>query len=368
MLNRKYGKKFAMKILMLVNWKIEYCEETPSDKQPPDYYVKGEPYWFYRYFKEVVEVDVIDIRSLPAIEKFEKNKLHFYIVQTVRAISKIGKYDLVVSHGMQSGVALSLWRRLFKTKTKHLAFDIGSFNSSADSGFALKLMQFASKSLDGIIYHTSSQIAYYKRFFPWIVDKSHFIRFGTDLNFFNHDELKKSIDADSYILCVGYSKRDWKTLINAYREIHTEIKLRMVGKVNSEYSSIAGVEQIPFLPIKDLINQIYNAKFCVLPLEYFNYSYGQMTLLQQMALGKCVLVAKVPSIVDYVEDNMTAIMYKPGDVIDCQTKLKNLLDNDYLREKISKQGNDYLRLRCNEKVMAHEIENYLNLLKRGDRI
>ena len=40
-----------MKILMLVNWKIEYCEEKPADKQPPDYKVEGKDYWFYRYFK-----------------------------------------------------------------------------------------------------------------------------------------------------------------------------------------------------------------------------------------------------------------------------------------------------------------------------
>lgn len=31
-----------MKILMLVNWKIEYCKEKPADKQPPDYKVEGE--------------------------------------------------------------------------------------------------------------------------------------------------------------------------------------------------------------------------------------------------------------------------------------------------------------------------------------
>lgn len=35
-----------MKILMLVNWKVLSCKETPNDKQPPDYRVEGEPYWF----------------------------------------------------------------------------------------------------------------------------------------------------------------------------------------------------------------------------------------------------------------------------------------------------------------------------------
>ena len=31
-----------MKILMLVNWKVLSCKETPNDKQPPDYRVEGE--------------------------------------------------------------------------------------------------------------------------------------------------------------------------------------------------------------------------------------------------------------------------------------------------------------------------------------
>ena len=97
-----------MKILMLVNWKIEYCEEKPADKQPPDYKVEGKDYWFYRYFKNKPEVDVIDIRSFPWLESFERNKLHFYIWQAIRAIPKLNQYDLIVSHGMPSAILISL--------------------------------------------------------------------------------------------------------------------------------------------------------------------------------------------------------------------------------------------------------------------
>ena len=62
-----------MKILMLVNWKVAFGNQVPEHKQPPDYYVYGEDYWFYRYFREKPEVDVIDISSFPQLEKFEKN-------------------------------------------------------------------------------------------------------------------------------------------------------------------------------------------------------------------------------------------------------------------------------------------------------
>lgn len=354
-----------MKILMLVNWKIQYCNQKPIDKQPPDYYVKGEPYWFYRYFKQQPEVDVIDVSSFPWLENFEKNKIRFFLWQTIRAIPKMGKYDLIVSHGMQSGVVLSLWRRLFKTKAKHIVFDIGSFNSASESGFALKLMQFASKSIDGVIYHTNSQIKYYQKFFPWIVDKSRFIRFGTDLEFFDPADLKESNDKDKYIICVGYSKRDWDTVVKAYEKLKTDINLRLVGHVEDKYKGIPGVEQVSFVPIKELISQIYNASFTVLPLESFNYSYGQMTLMQQMALGKCVVAGKVPSLVDYIEDGKTAVMYEPKNVDDLATKMRLVLSDKYLNESIALNGYRFLKRECNEKIMAIDIEKLFS--RFGDR-
>lgn len=259
-----------MKILMLVNWKIEYCNSVPKSKQPPDYCVKGEDYWFYRYFKNKPEVDVIDISSFSALENFEKNKLHFYIHQGLKAVPRLDKYDLVVSHGMPSAVIVALWQHLFKKKVKHIVFDIGCFNSAAESGSIMKIMQYVSKSIDGIIYHTKCQKEYYEKYYPRLANKSEFIRFGTDLEFFDSGSLKKSNDYGKYIVCIGASRRDWDTLIKAYKLLDTDLELRIIGHTDEKYNGIDGVKQIPFIPVTDMINQIYNARLCVLPLEAFN--------------------------------------------------------------------------------------------------
>lgn len=346
-----------MKILMLVNWKIRYCEDVPADKQPPDYCAKGQPYWFFRYFKEQPDVDVVDNSSFPWLENFEKEKLRFYIWQTLKVLPRLHRYDLIVSHGAQSGVVLSLIRRFFKTKAKHILFDIGSFNSAAERGFALKLMQFSSSSIDGLIYHTSKQQEYYERCFPWLVDRSRFIRFGTDMEFFDPAKLEKAEDYGTYIICVGASKRDWDTLIQAYRMLDTKLKLRMVGCVQAHLRGIDGVEQIGHIPIRDLIGQIHNAAFAVLPLEQYCYSYGQMTLMQQMALGKCVIAARVNSLVDYVDEE-TAVLYEPKDAADLAGKLKRVMEDVSLRERTAQRGQHYLRTFCNEVVMAGEIESF----------
>lgn len=361
-----------IKILMLVNWKIEYAPQIPEGKQPPDYYVQGQPYWFFRYFKEPVSVDVMDIRSIPPLENFEKTKLRFYVWQTLRAIPKLGNYDLILSHGAQSGVVLSLWRRLFKGKAKHILFDIGAFNSAAERGGALRLMQCASHSLDGVIYHTSNQKEYYKKCFPWILDKAQFIPFGTDSIYFARDTKGKN-ELQNYIICVGYQKRDWDTLVQAYacfadklsREGKNMPELRLVGKAEYDNRDTvklpegAKITAIPFIPLEELIQDIQNALFGVLPLENFNYSFGQMTLLQQMALGKAVITANVPSMVDYVTDGKNGLLYEVGNKQELCDRMLQLYDNEKLREQLSQEASDYVKCQYNEQKMAVQIEGYI---------
>lgn len=353
-----------MKILMLVNWKIEYCNSVPKSKQPPDYCIKGEDYWFYRYFKNKPDVDVIDISSFPALENFEKNKLHFYIHQGLKAVPRLDKYDLVVSHGMPSAVIVALWQHLFKKRVKHIVFDIGCFNSAAESGRIMKIMQKISKSIDGIIYHTKCQKEYYEKYYPWLANKSEFIRFGTDLEFFDNGSLKKSNDYGKYIVCIGASRRDWDTLIKAYKLLDTDLELRIIGHTDEKYNGIKGVKQISFIPVTDMINQIYNSRLCVLPLESFNYSYGQMTFLQQMALGKCVIAANVPSLNGYAEDKKTAVFYEAKNENSLADAVNFVLDNPKEEAKIISNARDYLKNECNERIMAEQIENfYLKILK-----
>lgn len=361
-----------MKILFLPNWKVEQCEEIPKDKQPPDYYVKGQDYWFFRYFTEKPDVDVLDISSVKWIENFEKNKIRFYVIQALRAIPKLNKYDLVISHGMQSGVVISLWRRLFKTRSKHIVFDIGAFNSAAESGAALKLMQFASRSINGFIYHTSSQIKYYEKFFPWIVDKAKFIRFGTDAEYFSPKKSElietyasgegyKGLGEIPYCICVGYSKRDWDTLIKAFELAgQNNLLLKLVGHVDDDYKNVPGIEQIGFVPIEELKRLIAGSKFGILPLKAYNYSYGQMTFLQQMAMGKCVIVSKVPSLVDYFEEGVTACSYEPENAEDLAKVIIRVNSDVEAANTIGENASRYVKCGNNEEVMALEIEKVLN--------
>lgn len=353
---------------MLVNWKVSYEKDDVKSKQPPDYYISGEPYWFFRYFNEIPKVDVIDVSSFTWLENFEKEKLRFYIWQALRVIPRLGQYDLVISHGMQSAVVLSLFRRIFKTRAKHIVFEIGSFNSASTGGFALKLMQFASKSIDGFIYHTSQQIEYYREYFPWIVPKTHFMCFGADTSFFSPiKEEMSGKEKKKEILCIGYRKRDWNTLLKAFDRLcetwngKENLELKLIGNQKLQVKN-ERVKLLPYIPIEELKREIAKATICVVPLEDFNYSFGQMTLLQQMAMEKPVIVAKVPSIVDYVEEQKTAIFYESRNEEDLCNKMMQLLNDKVKCMTISKEAAVAVKTRYSEERMALDIEKVIKFV------
>ena len=78
--------------------------------------------------------------------------------------------------------------------------------------------------------------------------------------------------------------------------------------------------------------------------------------MQQMALGKCVVAARVPSLVDYIEDGKTAILYEPRNVEDLADKMQMILENGEMNKKIGYNGQRVLCEECNEQRMALEIE------------
>lgn len=143
-----------MKILLLINWKIKYCEQVPDDLQPSDYSCPQEPFWFFKYFDKKPQVDVVDISAPKWIEKVE-NKIRFHFYQTLKILSKVNKYDLIFVHGSNSAMLLCALKRFFRLKMPPiLDVDISSFHQASCSGMIHRLSQYSSKAFDYMIYHT----------------------------------------------------------------------------------------------------------------------------------------------------------------------------------------------------------------------
>jgi glycosyltransferase involved in cell wall biosynthesis len=116
------------------------------------------------------------------------------------------------------------------------------------------------------------------------------------------------------------------------------------------------------VPINKLKEFIAKAKFIVLPLINLPYAHGQMTLLQSMAMGKAVIVTKVPSTVDYVNDNEDALFVKLNDTDDMKTKIEYLLNNPFEIKRLGENARKSVENKFTNLHMAESIHKAVRIL------
>jgi len=329
---------------------------------------KGEKYWFFKYWPDQdVRVDVIDFCRLPWINHIERFWLKFYVLQVLKSLPKMKNYDLILSHGAQSGVLLAMIRSFLDVKRPpHIIIDVGCFNGGRDKKTELLPLRMAARSLTGVITHSSYHSDYYERCLPYLKDKNRFVPFGTDPEFFKPLSLK----AKDYIICVGYVKRDWDTFLKAFDSLSWDVKLKLVGVKDAlgyrvPFSSHPRIECLPYVDIQKLKELIAQAKFMVLPLPFFKYSFGQMTLLQAMSLGKAVVVTSVPGILDYVEDGYNALLVKPDDSFDLRDKMESLIKDEKKVIELGRNARKTVLEKFNEKNLALNLYNAIGELCGG---
>ena len=128
------------------------------------------------------------------------------------------------------------------------------------------------------------------------------------------------------------------------------MRLKIIG-----VDSVPGVDRLPDnvditgrVPINTLRENIARARFVVLPLPYYKYSYGQMSFLQSMAQGKSCIVTKTPSTHDYLTHNEDALLVRAFDKEDLAEKIMMLLHNDALNNIIAKNARETIENKYNE--------------------
>lgn len=357
-----------MKILLIINWKIKYINSPAKNMQPSDYVCPQENFWFFKYFDKDVKVDVIDISAPSFIEKIEKG-IHFHIWQNLRAIPHLNEYDLILFHGTDSAVFLGALKMFFKFKTPPICVvDISSFHQSDTSGLIFKLCRYASKAFDRLFYHTSSQKEYFLKYFPWLENKIKFIKLGVDVEYWRNKHYLTLSNSGKYCVCVGYRKRDWDTLVKAYNLSNIDKELYLIGNPSLQFDN-PKIKVLPFLPIDTLNQYIVNSAFSIIPLDNFNYSFGQLTLLQQMSMGINIIVSDVPSLRDYIKYSEGIFVYEPYNVNDLCDKLK-LVNSITDEQKLSNSKTNIWAVKkyFSEQEMAKAFEAELDImLKRNLR-
>lgn len=340
-----------MRILVLPNFDVMALPNHDESVRSPNRFVDGQSYWFFSHMPDI-KVDVID-NSAPFPFGCLSRSLRVEILQALRAIVVQNEYDIVLSHSYNSGFVFSFLRSLLKRKTpRHYVIDVGSLNGGVEDSLQIKLIKFALQSVTGVIYHSRICEEFYSRHFHDL--KRVLVHFGVDTDFFAPLDSEPTMD---YALSIGYAKRDYATLIRAWREV--DFPLKIVGMSKRKPWKHDNVEYCPRVSIKELKELIHNAGFVILPIENVRHSTGQTTLLQCMSMCKPVIVTRAFGILDYVTEDYDCMIVENNDERDIIEKIRFLMNDSCFARMISINARKTAVEKFNERRMAMDIHGFL---------
>jgi glycosyltransferase involved in cell wall biosynthesis len=348
------------KILMIVGWGVKRVKEDDKSKHPADILLPQQKYWFFKHWPEDnLKIEVIGYKKNFLLSIIERKILHFHLFQSLRILARMRKYDLLIFFHSQIGIIPALFKSVFKIKTPLVLIDVEGLGRK-NKWYVLPFIRKAISAVNHLLYFATIQKEDYARYLPKLLPKSDFIPLGLDLSRFSCNEDKE----EDYIVSIGYQGsnfRDWKSLIKAYSQLNTKTKLLILGKEKFEKEDI-GEEKIPagieFIGKTNLatLNEITSkAKFVVLSLPERRHAFAQMTLLGVMALGKPVIVTENSGVINYVSNGETALLSPVGDAEELGAKMRLLLADKELREKLGKNAKDSVQNKFSEQIMAEKM-------------
>ncbi len=110
-----------------------------------------------------------------------------------------------------------------------------------------------------------------------------------------------------------------------------------------------------FMNKRDLLNEIDNSLFCVLPSYYENFS---MAALEVLARKKALIYTLRASGRELINDNENGLLVEPTDINVLADKIELLIEDNQLRNTIAQNGYDSCKERFSTDVIISQLERY----------
>lgn len=288
------------------------------------------------------------------------DKLTKCFFKTIKKLETIKKADIVISISTLCSLTPLLFKKLNTKMPQHILIDIGLpriFKHTIPQPLRSLLAE-----TDLIVCFARSQTLYWQKVYGY--SNTRFIPFGIDV-----ESYTANYTYYPYIFSGGRSDRDYATLIKALYMLRSKLKSIKIyiayGKdtitfknpllIIPQQNSQLHVRLFYELPHKLYIKLLSKAMLMILPLRSAYYATGHTSLLEAMALGKAVIVSNIPSVMDYVVNWKTGVLFKPGDHLDLKDKIEYLLENQGYIVKLGMRAREAVEQYFNLKAMTIEL-------------
>jgi glycosyltransferase involved in cell wall biosynthesis len=159
-----------------------------------------------------------------------------------------------------------------------------------------------------------------------------------------------------YAICAGNSPREWTGLARAWHS-EADFPLLLLGAPVRQSELPSNVVALPRVDFPAYVRLLAEARVVLLPLPDGWASWGQMTLLQAMALGKSVVVSNVRPVRDYVAEGCLTV---PGADHRAMARAAVRLRHDHAgRVRLGEQARSAVEHSFNEVTMARRFESII---------
>lgn len=275
---------------------LELCDQLPAS------YVDYDPPWMH------------DHRLVRRLE--ERIHIDFFWAYKIAQKVKREKFDVVLSMSERIAVPLGL---MLDSRVKHFVILLNALEPRWLTLIKLLNLQ---KSWSHIIVLSQAEVEALKTELSIGPDKISSLLTCVDLDFFNPNGVTIDDGMPPFIMSQGLSKRDYPTLIRAMQKIpQVTCKISAVSAWDKFKAGYEGMD-IPSnvhlesfnhpLLIKNVIAQ---SRFVVIPLRTNTgmWSAGSSSVIQAQAMGRPVVVTRLPGIAEYVKDGETGYLVNGDD-------------------------------------------------------
>ena len=199
----------------------------------------------------------------------------------------------------------------------------------------------------------------------WLTDKLIKIRYFKDL-----DSNLSTIETKSYCMYIGnlHYGKGVRTLLDAAKTL-SQVRLKIVGdgvyyndlKFIIKDENIQNVQLLGY--IENIDNLIKNCNFVIVPSECFeNFPY---VIVEANLYGKPVIGSNIGGIPEMINDNITGILFEPGNRDDLSSKILYLYNNPQLAAIMGLRAKAFAKKEYDPEVHYQKLMKvYIDAIKK----
>lgn len=283
-----------------------------------------------------------------------------YIKLALFALKETKKGDVLICWNFTTSIALGYLSRLFFMKRRIIALNIIAHRRNPVIDFLRKMIFYPSLKLN--LFYITVNSEYY------INGYAERFNIGMDKFFVLPDVIQRSdkienVDSQNlgYVFVGGEAKRDWQTLFDACKKLHS-INFVCIARRKYFDHSLQYPNNVKLLFDTDnetFYTYISNASIVVLPLSS-QLPCGLIVLLKSALMKKSIIITSTPSTRNYIKNDFSGILIEQGNSNELVDGITKLYDNSELQDFYSNNLYNFLLDNFSEEMYAQRLIEIIN--------